>query len=336
MKLVNIFQKAINKSYWKVLVITLLIFLLEYPSLSVVYADGFNPTGYVPECQLATVLGVQYNSIGGNGVNWNSSDLDGVNGNWIQSHHFTQVADITYPDAHRYPYIADRVAVPPNTRIEIGEWTYNYSGHSVNIDSINLFTSRSNINDGDLTKLGADGNYGSIGMNGFPTRSGKYISTGFVGNYPNNQSSYGNIIYSFETIQPIQLQSFTATPIWNGANLTVRYTAVIRNVSAYNLCNIRFRDVMPSGAVYDQTHCINSGQNLTISYDENWGTNYPNTIVNDPATIWDNNWHEETQSGTQPSVMTFDDPTIRPGVVMRDDLGAPSNWNAGQPVWGAN
>jgi len=299
-----------------------------------VHADSFYPSGNVGGCHVATVVGVQYNSIGGNGVNWNSSDLDGVNGNWIQSHHFTQVADITYPDAHRYPYIADRVAVPPNTRVEIGSWTYSYADHGVNIDAIHLFTSRSNPADGDLTRLGAGGSYGTVNMNGFPDRSGKYITTGSLGYFPDRVSSYGQVIYSFDTIQPIQLQSFTATPIWNGANLTVRYTAVIRNISTYNLCNIRFRDVMPSGAVYDQTHCINSGQNLTITYDENWGTSYPNTIVNDPATIWDNNWHEETQSGVQPSVMTFDDPNIRPGVVMRDDLGAPSNWNAGQPVWG--
>lgn len=333
MKIINFFKIVVKK--------ILLLFLIlsttgitNLLTITPVHADSFYPSGNVGGCHVATVVGVQYNSIGGNGVNWNSSDIDGVNGNWIQSHHFTQVADITYPDAHRYPYIADRVAVPPNTRVEIGSWTYSYADHGVNIDAIHLFTSRSNPADGDLTRLGAGGSYGTVNMNGFPDRSGKYITTGSLGYFPDRVSSYGQVIYSFETIQPIQLQSFTATPIWNGANLTVRYTAVIRNVSAYNLCNIRFRDVMPSGAVYDQTHCINSGQNLTITYDENWGTNYPNTIVNDPATIWDNNWHEETQSGTQPSVMTFDDPTIRPGVVMRDDLGAPSNWNAGQPVWG--
>ncbi len=321
----------------KLLIVNLVIFLTGIGNLvaiTPVYADPFYPNGDVGGCQFATVVGVQYNDIGGNGVSWDNGNVDGVNGSWIQNHHFTQVADITYPDAHRYPYIADRVAVPPNTRVEIGEWSYSYAGHGVNLDALHFFTSRVNPADGDLTRLGAGGTYGTINMNGFPSRSGKYVTSGYVGYFPDHTSAYGHVIYSFDTIQPIQLQSFTASPIWNGANLTVRYTAVIRNVSAYNLCNIRFRDVMPNGAVYDQTFCINSGQNRTITYDENWGTNYPNTIVNDPATIWDNNWHEETQSETQPSIYDVGNPAIRPGVVARDDLGAPSSWNANQPVWG--
>ncbi len=299
-----------------------------------VYADSFYPSGNVGGCRVATVVGVQYNSLGGNGVNWNSSHVEGVSGNWVQSHRFTEVADITYPDAHRYPYIADKVAVPPNTRIEIGSWSYSYADHGVNIDAIHFFTSRVNPSEGDLTKLGAGGTYGTIGMNGFPARSGKYITTGSLGYFPDRTDMNGQVMYSFETIQPMQVQSFTATPQWNGDNLTVQYNLQLRNISTYNLSAIRVRDVMPSGAVYDQTHNFSAGQTRTITYSENWGTNYPTSIVNDPATIWDNNWHEETQSAVQPSIVTFDDPAIRPGVVMRDDLGAPANWNAGQPVWG--
>lgn len=299
-----------------------------------VYADSFYPSGNVGGCRVATVVGVQYNSIGGNGVNWNSSHVEGVSGNWVQSHRFTEVADITYPDAHRYPYIADKVAVPPNTRIEIGSWSYSYADHGVNIDAIHFFTSRVNPSEGDLTRLGAGGANGTINMNGFPARSGKYITTGSLGYFPDRADMNGQVMYSFETIQPMQVQSFTATPQWNGENLTVQYDLQLRNVSTYNLNDIRVRDVMPSGAVYDQTHNFSAGQSRTISYSENWGTSYPTSIVNDPATIWDNNWHEETQSATQPSIVTFDDPAIRPGVVMRDDLGAPANWNAGQPVWG--
>ncbi len=299
-----------------------------------VKADSFYPDGDVGGCKVATVMGVQFNDLGGNGVNWDSGNVSGESGAWIQNHHFNQVADITYPDAHKYPYVADRVAVPPNTRIEIGEWTYSYAGHGVNINNINFFTSRSNPADGDLTRLGAGGSYGTIYMNGFPARSGKYVNTGYVGYFGDHVSSYGHVIYSFDTIQPIQLQSFTANPIWNGSNLTVRYTAIIRNVSAYNLCNIRFRDVLPTGAIFDQTFCVNSGQNVTLTYDDNWGTNYPNTIINDPATIWDNNWHDESQSESMPSIYEGGNPNVRPGIVQRDDIGSPSGWSAGQPIWG--
>ncbi len=303
--------------------------------VSKVKADSFYSSGGdVDNCSFASTVGVQYNSIGGNGVSWNASDVEGNSGSWIQSHSMLDVADISYPDAHKYPGVGDYVAVPPNTHVEFGMWVWNYSGHNVDVDSIHFFTSRSDPSLGDLTRVGAGGSYASTSMPGFGTRSGKRITTGSIGTFNHRTAHGGRIFYSFDTIQPIQLVSFTATPTWSGSSLVVRYDVTLRNVSAYNLGNIRVRDVMPSGAVYDQTHTINSGQTRTFSYTENWGTSYPENIVNDGVTIYDNNRHVETQSATQPSISNYSNPEVRPAVAMRDDSNAPSGWNSGQPTWG--
>jgi len=299
-----------------------------------VHADEFyNSDGSVGECKFASMVGIQYNDIGGDGVQWNAGDVKGVSGNWIQSKRTLDVADITAPDAHRYPNMGDVVAVPPNTKVEFGYWAWNYTGHDVTIDTALIFTSRANPNSGDLTKLGSGGSYMNVGMNGFPTRSGKVINA-YPGTYGLRTNDTGRVVYFFNTIQPIQLQSFNATPVWSGANLSVRYDMVLKNVSSYNLCNIRVRDVMPSGAVYDQSHCINAGQTMTVSYSENWGTTYPTTIVNDPATIWDNNSHTESPNVAMPNISDGSNTETRPAIAMRDDSNATAGWNASQPTWG--
>jgi len=303
-------------------------------STQIANADAFYPNGNVGSCRFATAVGTQYNDIGGNGVSWDPSYVQGVSGNWIQTHTMLNVADIAYPNAHRYPNLADKVSVPPNTRVEFGLFVWNYTGHNVDVDNIHFYTSRSNPDLGDLTKLGAGGTYGSTTMTNFGTRSGKRVITGSLGTFQSRVAHGGRLFYSFETIQPMQVQSLIATPNWDGVNLTVQYDLQLKNISQYDLTDIRVYDQMPSGAVYDQLHNFNAGQTKTITYLESWGTDYPNVITNNSATIWDNNRHIETQSQIYPNVHNGSSSEMRPVVVMRDDSNAPAGWNAGQPTWG--
>lgn len=319
----------------------LLLIVLQYftPFLGFIQpvkADEFyNTGGNVWECNAASVVGVQYNSIGGNGVQWNAGQVSGVSGSWIQNRSLLDVADITYPDAHKYPGMADEVAVPPNTRVEFGYWVYDYTWHDVFVDRLEFFVSRPNPADGDLTRLGSgsDG-YANINANGLGTRGGKRIIANRDEWYGVRSAGGGRVFYSFDTIQPIQAQSFTASPTWSGQNLTVTYTLVVRNVSTYNVGNIRIRDVMPSGAVYDQTHSFNAGQTRTFTWSENWGTTYPETITNDGVRIWDNNTYSESPTQTRSSINDWGNPADRPAAMFRSDSNAPSGWSANQPVWG--
>ena len=103
------------------------------------------------------VLGVGYTENLSNAVSYDSGSVVGERSNWIGSHRFTDVATYLYPNAHRLNNKADYVAVPPNTEVSFGTWFYNYSGHDIKVFFVNLFTSRSNYENGDLTKLGSAG-----------------------------------------------------------------------------------------------------------------------------------------------------------------------------------
>ncbi len=305
------------------------------PGIQPVKADNFYSSGgNVDQCEFASTLGVQYNSLGSGGISWNGGDVQGQSGNWIQSNNMRTVADVTFPDAHRFENFGHYVAVPPNTRVDVGFFVWNYSGHDVTVDGVRLFTSLTDPSRGDITRLGGGGNYGTFTANGFGTRGGKAVMTGSPGTFANRTDYGGRIIYSFDTIQPMQYQSFSATPQWSGGNLTVRYDLTLRNTSTYNLNNIRVVDDLPSGATYDQTHNFSAGQTRTITYFDNMGTNYPGVINNDPARVYDPNRHYERASDAYSGILDSN-PETRPAFAMRDDSNAPSGWNAAQPSWGA-
>ncbi|MBN1618645.1 DUF11 domain-containing protein [Candidatus Dojkabacteria bacterium] len=305
------------------------------PFLTDAKADSFYPGGNNSECHFASTVAVGYDSLGGGEVHWNSAQVSGYSRNWIDSNGFLSVATPYYPDARRYPSIADAVAVPPNTRVSVAFYGWSYAGHTINVPQVDLFNSRQNSHGG-VTRLGAGGTYSSTcwnvdGMN--VCRNGMRVSSSNVGSYPVSTNIDGKIIHEFNTIQPVTRIGFTGTPIWNGENLQIRYDLSLRNNSSYNLCNIRVRDTMPSGQTYDQTHCINAGQTSVISYYENWGTSYPMNITNNNVRVDDNNSHTETTA----EAMTWagdNRPEVKTSIAWRDDLGSPSGWSETQASWG--
>ncbi len=307
-----------------------------------VYADPFYPSGDAQNCNYAQATSVSYRSLptnctGANCVSYNNSHVFGESGNYPANHNFHDVADVTYPDAHRYRGVADRVGVPPNTRIDVGYYIHNYSGHTITAASAHLFVSRHDTANGDWGKLGAGGSVGSISylyINQWRTRYGRYINLGNIGTYPPNPLSNppnGRTVYSFTTIQPIQIQSRTATPeFMGGGNLRIRYDLTVRNVSSYNLPNIRVIDNLPSGETFDQTRTFSPNQTRTFTYYANMGTTYPTNITNSPARISDPNRHKE-EGAIASNNIADPNPEARTIIVNRTDVGAPSGWTGRQP-----
>jgi len=122
-------------------------------SPTVVLADYFYGSGGDPfYCAFAGTFGVQYNSLGGRGVQWNNADVQGVSGNWIQGTPVSGVTAVNGFYGDRYDN-ARIVAVPPNTQIEAGYWVWNLAGHDVHVPRIDLFTSQPNPAEGDITRL---------------------------------------------------------------------------------------------------------------------------------------------------------------------------------------
>lgn len=296
-------------------------------------ADYFYPNGNLGECKFSSTIAVGYDNLGGGGIDWNNNHVSGYSRSWVDNARFTDVATPWTPDAHRYT-TASSVAVPPNTRVSVAFYVWNYSGHWVNVDNIHLFNSRHGSNGG-VTRLGAGGNFTTTCIDPLGCRSGRRVVTGSVGGYAHHGNEDGRIIYSFETIQPITGVDLTSTPIWEGENLRVQYNLTLRNNSSYDLCNIRIRDTMPSGAVYDQDYCINAGQTRTIAYYDDMGNTYPLSIVNDGVNIYDNNWHTEDTA----EAMTWSGDNrveTKTTIPFRDDdpSGSLAGWNSPQPSWG--
>jgi uncharacterized repeat protein (TIGR01451 family) len=314
--------------------------------LQPVYSDSFYPLADADDCYFAQATSVSYRNLpnncsGANCVSFDASQVYGESGVYPENHNFYDVADITYPDAHRYRGVVDRVAVPPNTMIDIGYYTYNYSGHSITAEQAYLFVSRGDTNNGDWGRLGSGGSVGAITylhLGNWKTRSGRYVTLGNLGTYPAHTSSNppsGRTIYSFVTIQPIQIQSRTATPEFvGGGNLRIRYDLTVRNVSSYNLSNVNVIDELPSGEVFNQTVTFGSGETKTFTYYANMGASYPTNITNTPARVTDPNRHKEEAAIAGSRVLDYN-PETRTIISNRTDLGTPSGWTGKQPDFNA-
>ncbi len=294
------------------------------------YGGGGNPF----YCAFGSTVGVQHSSIGSS-VGYNSGQIQGAGAGSIQSNPVSSVTAINGYYGDRYDTMR-HVSVPPGSTVEIGYWVWNLTGHHVNVPRVDLFTSRPNPSEGDITRLGASGNYGTVCDAVGGCRTGKFITLGDQGGYvyDSGGNAGGRVVNSFTTIQPIQQVAFTATPQWSGANLTMRYDLTLRNVSTYSVGNIRVFDSLPSGAVYDQTHSFNSGETRTITYFDNWGTSYPSSFTNN-VRIYDNNTYTESTSRpkSNPNDVAAD---TMPAFIWRDDAGAPSGWAAPQGTWASN
>lgn len=313
-------------------------------SINSVRADNFYPTGDVSNCDFATATSLSYfmlpqNCSTAGCLSFNNSDVYGSNGYFPETHKITDVAYLLYPNAHRVRGIVDSVAVPPNTKVDVGLYVHNYSGHTVSVPSAYLFVSRATTSNGDWSRLGAGGTVGSINYRYFNTnqiRSGRYVLTNNLGTYqPNSHATVplGRTAYSFITIQPIQILSRTATPEFsNNGNLRIKYDTVIRNISEYNLSDIQIIDNLPSGEIFDQTVAFSSGQMRTFTYFANLGTIYPNNIINSPLRIIDPNRHREYSAVANGNSF---DPETKTILVNRTDFGTPIDWMGRQPDFSA-
>jgi len=162
------------------------------------------------------------------------------------------------------------------------------------------------------------------------------ISTGDQGNfgYDPGGGRGGNIIHTFNTIQPIQQVGYNVSQQWSGGNLTLRYDLTLTNVSSYNVGNIRVVDSLPSGASFDQTFSFAAGQTQTITYYDNLGTSYPTTISN-TATVYDNNRYVESVS--RPKSHSQDTSyDAQAGLIWKNDHDSPPGWYAPQGSWASH
>jgi len=297
-------------------------------------ADNFYPSGDINNCKFASTVGIGYESLPNN-ITYSPTDLVGVQSQWLNNHAMKDVADVSYPNAHRFSGVADTVAVPPNTKLDVSLFAWNYTGHEVNTNSIQLFTSKSDPTQGDLTKLGAGGVYSTtIFDGGNASRSGKRLNLPGAGSFPNRTDTTGRIIYSFTTIQPIVVVSRTVTSSINNGKLKLTYNLSLRNTSQYNVCNIRVKSNLANGEIYDQTFCFTANELKQIIYTADFPDTYPQLITDSGVNISDPNYYKESSATPYSNIFDAHNYNAKTALVFRNDLNAPSNWYAAQPSWG--
>lgn len=303
-----------------------------------VSADSFYPSWNIASCKFAHTTAIQYSSVG-KGVTYNSSDLSGVTNSYIESHRFTDVANPYYPNAKRYAGIADKVSVPPNTKVDIGSYVWNFTGHNVYVDKMSLYLSRPNSSLGDFTRLGAIGSEGTTCWNSSGhniCRSGKKVDVNISSTYSNYGNDYGKILYSFETIQPIKITTAKVIPELLDGEIRYRYEVTVSNTSTYNLCGITLKHIVASGNLIEMSSCINANSEYKFVYYSNLqASSYPRTISHNIVTVSDPNRHTEIVS--IPNSTSFESPEETNVIVYRDDQdqSSPSQAYGTQPGWGS-
>lgn len=306
------------------------LFLVIFIALFTTYskADNFIPYFDIANCNLAMTNTLSYpslpsKSVSVGGFDYDSSHVSGSSGaNFIESTRFSpNLGDMRYPNAHRYQGVSEAVSVPPNTRVDVGMYFYNHSGHDVFVRDVHLFTSASDTNAGDWTRLGAGGNYGTIGWNDHGSnisRGGKFVTLSPNRNVTlsEGQSPVGQRIYSFYTIQPIQIRgrSLEHSFLPNG-ELVLRIKNLVENTSSYSLNNISFTTNI-NGRNLVTTRNIAAKTTLEVITEYNYGLNYPKSIFIPSTTIHDPNFHTEITTTPDQASM----------VASRNDSGYPNTF----------
>jgi len=274
-------------------------------------------------------------------VTYNPTDLSGATNSYIETHRFTDVANPYYPNAKRYAGIADKVSVPPNTKVDIGSYAWNFTGHNVYVDKMSLYLSRPDSSLGDLTRLGAIGSEGTTCWNSSGRnicRSGKKVDVNISSTYGNYGNDYGKILYSFETIQPIKISNTRVIPEYklDDGGMRYRYEVTLQNVSNYDICGLSLKHTVASGNTIELGGCVFANLSFKHIYHSNYFTSsYPRTISHNTVTVSDPNRHTEIVS--IPNSTSFESPEETNSVVYRDDQdqSSPSQAFGTQPGWGS-
>ncbi|MCX8035030.1 MAG: hypothetical protein N3A71_01960 [Candidatus Dojkabacteria bacterium] len=295
--------------------------------------------GLADDCHVGFTTSISYGALpaqstGSGGITYDAAHIRGASGNgYPEATRFApDLGTLLYPNARRYPDIATEIVVPPNSRVDIGFYDHNYSGHNTWLYDAYLFLSRTDTNAGDLGRLGAGGNYGTLSWretSGTKNRSGRYATlplnyNALTDSNPNYSNQTGRTIYSFTTIQPIIVQGRNVTPEFTGGgNMRLRYDLTVRNQSAYSLPNVSVSQNLPNGQTFSSTYNFAPSETKVITYFADMGTSYPTQIISAQAEIYDPNFHKETASVSASGERGI--------IVRRGDAGAPANWSANQP-----
>ncbi|HEQ65317.1 MAG TPA: hypothetical protein ENN64_00620, partial [bacterium] len=193
----------------------MILFQLIIHGRDTVLADDFYPSGDSVNCKFAQAESITISKLPEkDDFLYDDSNVYGTYESGFPSRNsISAVASISFPGAGRIKGKHDFLRVPPRSRVEVGHYIYNYSGHTVKLQNLYLFLNQQNGN-GDWRRLGAEGgSYKSVQMivrGEIVEKKGFVIKHSNYGSWKNSDPSNlpkGRTIYSFDIVQPLQIET---------------------------------------------------------------------------------------------------------------------------------
>jgi hypothetical protein len=336
------FKTKSDNKVWCVLLSVCLLIVISFCRSPVLVkqtkADSFYPSGDGSYCEFAQTVALSYTDLPDSGKNNVFYDVDlvkGQKGDFFAKSTFFDVGEIRYPNARRDNNVADYVALPPGAIARLGMFIFNYSGHPVTLQSGFLFVSQNDASKGNLNNVGAKGQWietSFISQGTRITRKGYAYQLGNLGTW--QASSWSNpprgiVLREFETIQPIHIVDRNVEAKVRGESLFLDVNLILRNVSSYDLADIKIRDELINSYVFEKTINISKNQEKEINYSQEIKNDYPLSFKISPVHIYDPNSHVESAGIGADSGFTKN-PDTKILLTHRGDVGAPSTWSGMQ------
>jgi|GEM_PF-1992801 len=206
-----------------------------------VYADNFDGTGDTSSNQYfqTIALGVKgYPDI--QNIQYQKADFLAEDTTSIMSSSLESFTD--FDNTRRIPMVADHIAAPPGTQVDVVYLYRNSTGHSVNISKIDWVLSRNIKENGNLAQVldipeSVDGTFGFKYSSLNLIKSGIYREYSGPGNIQNGMTG----AYSLDRVSvsnPLSIDDIQALPNESGG---VDFKIYIQNTSNEYLNNLEFK-----------------------------------------------------------------------------------------------
>ena len=297
-----------------------------------VRADMFGAAQDTAQCKLGITQSISVSKLPESpSIIYDKSKVVGFNPNFISQTNFNTLANIFYPDAHRYLNIGAEVKAPPLSTIDVGLYWYNFSGHDIFLRNGFLFLSS---NQGDVCRLIKNScslRTLSFRYNGrvvIKTAKGLNVSL----NKPiavNNGTDSGIKIASLQLRQPLKFKNERVSYQYTQAHvLLIFFDVDILNDSDYGLSNVLYEHHAKD--FYKRRLDFRPHETKHVHYFMNYGLDYPLEIDLKQAKVTDFNEKKECIVMGSSSPISYY-PNARMFFVERNDIPNYPDWFGFQP-----
>lgn len=324
----------LGKSFIGAILIILCIVSGFFLSKQIVSADNFYPSGDSYNCQFAQGTSMSISSLP-NDIYYDNTQIRGLYSADITNFTMHNIANLSWPNAHRYSGVGDNLSLPPNSKFDVNYYYYNYAGHDVFLSDSYLFFSGSN---GDLTKLINSENGSEIldqqidfnlwGSN--ILKSGRAVSKSLNLNVENsnwNNAPRNINLFTFSIKDPVLISNPQVNYRFNSnAELIVELSIHVENISEYNLDNLELSYVYDRFNVHEMLS-LAPKQSKTIVLTLNYGRQALSNITFSNIQFYNRTTQKECILQGVALGFISSNPDTRMLFTKRNDHNSPVGWS---------